>query len=98
MGSRLLEKDIEVELVRAVEKVGGIAYKFTSPQRANVPDRICVFPNGRAIWVEVKRPGEKPTSAQEREHARLKVRFQRVRVVDSFEGVALVVSEGIGER
>lgn len=33
-------------------------------QRAGIPDVLAVK-DGRALWVEVKRPGEKPTKIQE---------------------------------
>lgn len=36
----MLEKVIEAHLVKRVKEQGGIAYKFTSPQRRSVPDRL----------------------------------------------------------
>jgi len=36
----LLERDIEKRLVKTAEKNGRQTYKFTSPQRRSVPDRI----------------------------------------------------------
>ncbi len=47
------------------------AYKFTSPERKNVPDRIFVFPGGQVIFVEFKANGESPTKGQRRELIRL---------------------------
>lgn len=41
----MLEKHIEAHLVKRVKEHGGIAYKFTSPQRRSVPDRL-VLRNG----------------------------------------------------
>jgi len=81
------ESDIERELVRAVQAAGGIAYKFTSPQRRSVPDRIVVL-GGRVRFVEIKAPGRKPTPAQAREHARIEAAGGVVRVIDGIEGVA----------
>lgn len=40
--------------------------KFASPARRGVPDRIFVH-QGRVLFLEVKRPGEKPTPLQEHE-------------------------------
>ena len=45
---------MEKRLVAAVEQAGGLAWRFTSPGRRGVPDRICLFPNGRLAFVEVK--------------------------------------------
>lgn len=82
------ESDIERELVRAVQAAGGIAYKFTSPSRRSVPDRIVLLPGCPAQFVELKAPGAKPTRAQKREHARIAAAGGTVWVIDGFEGVA----------
>ena len=76
MGRRLLpseqkEHHIESYLVKKIKELGGIPYKFTSPQRRSVPDRMCVLPQGHVVFVECKRPGAVPTDAQYRELERL---------------------------
>lgn len=81
------ESQIEARLVRRIRDLGGIAYKFTSPARRSVPDRLCVLPEGVSFFVECKRPGEKPTEAQAREHARLLALGHSVYVVDSYATV-----------
>lgn len=65
------ERDLEVKLCDAIEMLGGYAYKFTSPGRRNVPDRLCCLPEGLVVFVEVKAPGKQPTPGQERELNRL---------------------------
>jgi hypothetical protein len=77
---RTSEQDVEKYLVQQVKKRLGIAYKFTSPQRRSVPDRLCVLPNGVMFFVEVKKPGGLPTEKQSREHERLRTRDQRVHI------------------
>ena len=42
-----------------IAKVGGRAFKWVCPGVSGVPDRICVFPGGRIVYVEFKRPGLK---------------------------------------
>lgn len=81
------EKDIEEYLVRQVKKRGGVAYKFTSPARRSVPDRLVLWPGGVAQFVELKSPGKKPTEQQAREHARLNALGFPVAVLDSKEAV-----------
>lgn len=83
----MLEKVIEAHLVKLVKKVGGHAYKFTSPAQRGVPDRICVFASGRVVFVELKAPGKKPTDLQLHEHNRLRKLGQRVEVIDSIDRV-----------
>lgn len=50
----LLERDIERYLVRRVTVQGGVAYKWVSPGRAGVADRIVLLPGGRVWFVELK--------------------------------------------
>ena len=83
----MLEKEIEAHLTRRVSERGGIAYKFTSPQRRNVPDRLVLLPGGSALFVECKRPGAKATAAQKREHERMRALGFAVAVVDSKEQI-----------
>jgi hypothetical protein len=76
---------VEAALVRRVKTIGGLCEKFTSPGRRSVPDRIITMPNGQIIFVEVKRPGEKPTAAQLKDHERRRALGCDVRVIDSME-------------
>ncbi|MBK5145872.1 VRR-NUC domain-containing protein [Budviciaceae bacterium BWR-B9] len=83
------ESTIENHLVKQVKAAGGIAYKFISPGRRSVPDRIVILPGGRVVFVECKAPGQKPRPEQEREHKRLRSLGVRVVVLDStnLEGI-----------
>ncbi len=65
------EDDIETHLYKHVKRLGGMCYKFTVPGRRNVPDRIMMLPGICMQFVELKKPGEVPTEAQLREHARI---------------------------
>lgn len=60
----ILEKDIEKRLVREVKKLGGLCLKWVSPGNSGVPDRIVLMPGGKAIFVELKRPGGKEGALQ----------------------------------
>lgn len=51
-----LEKDIEKKLVDLVRDRGGLCLKWVCPGWAGVPDRICLLPGGRIVFVELKRP------------------------------------------
>lgn len=48
------EKLIEQKFKREVERIGGMALKFTSPAFTGVPDRIALLPNGRFAFAETK--------------------------------------------
>ena len=79
----MFEKDIEAALVKRVKALGGTAEKFTSPNRRSVPDRLVTLPGGVIVFVEVKRPGGKPTEAQARDHQRRRDLGCRVVVIDN---------------
>jgi len=50
----LLERDVERYLVRRVAERGGVAYKWVSPGRVGVADRIVLLPGGVVWFVELK--------------------------------------------
>jgi hypothetical protein len=85
------EREIEEYLVRRVEQHHGHAYKFCSPSRRNVPDRMCVLPGGVLFFVEVKAPGKRPTAGQLREMKRISRRGQLVFWVASKDKVDEVI-------
>ncbi|HBE9078239.1 VRR-NUC domain-containing protein [Serratia fonticola] len=77
------ESTVENNLVKKVKAAGGTAYKFTSPGRKAVPDRLVLLPGGRVVFVECKAPGELPRADQVREHNRLRALGFKVVVLDS---------------
>ena len=79
------ESKIEKALREAVESKEGIAYKFVSPGRVGVPDRLVVFPGGRIYFVELKTKEGKLSSMQEREIDRLRRMGHSVAVIDTIE-------------
>lgn len=85
MGSAaVLEKQIEAKVCDYAKELGLGVYKFTSPARAAVPDRMFIY-KGRVFFIEFKREGQKPTFAQEREHNRMRQHQINVFVVDNVE-------------
>lgn len=83
----MLESKLEQKLIAHIKKLGGIAYKFTSPNRRGVPDRLCVMPNGRVLFVEVKAPNKQPTPLQQHEHCLLRALGHTVLLIDSLEAI-----------
>lgn len=87
----MLEKQIESKVCEYAKTKNVLVYKFTSPARAAVPDRLFIAPDGRVWFCEFKRKGQKPTPAQEREHAKLRAQKVNVFVIDDVEdGKAMV--------
>ena len=84
-GRVLLEKKIERVVCEYARSRGHLAYKFTSPQRAAVPDRLMIAPGGFVYFIEFKAYGKKPTPQQMREHERLRVQGVNVYVIDNID-------------
>lgn len=87
----MLEKQIEAKVCDYAKERGLLAYKFTSPARAAVPDRMFILPKGAVFFCEFKRGGQKPTPQQEREHIRLRAHGVYVFVIDNVpDGLRMV--------
>ena len=80
----MLEREIESKARAKAIEAGGLCYKFTSPSRRSVPDRLFIR-DGRVVFIEFKRPGGKLTSGQEREIERLRRAGAEVHVCYSVE-------------
>ena len=57
---------IEQYLDKRVRQLGGKCWKWVSPGRRGVPDRIVLLPNNLVAFVETKAPGKKERPDQER--------------------------------
>lgn len=61
---RRIEARVEKALVEAARKLGGVAIKVAPVSFVGLPDRLILLPGGRALFVEVKSPGQRPTPRQ----------------------------------
>lgn len=59
------ESEVERHFKWAVERMGGRTYKFTSPGRRGVADRIACLPDGSTWFVELKTKGGRLSKLQE---------------------------------
>lgn len=81
------ERQIELNLRKAVKSIGGLALKFVSPGMAGVPDRIVLTPKGGVFFVELKAPGKSMSAKQVKMVAVLGRLGHKVWVIDSLEKV-----------
>ena len=66
------ESCLERYAVAQIKKVGGCALKWICSGKTGAPDRICIFPGGRIVFVEFKRPGLKDgRSVRQKKFARI---------------------------
>lgn len=81
----MLEKEIETKVKEYARSKGWLAYKFTSPGHAFVPDGLFISPSGLVVMMEFKQLGKKATSGQLREIQRINEHKVLAVVVDSVE-------------
>ncbi len=79
----MLEKEIEIYLVKKAQKMGSVALKFVSPGHAGVPDRMVCLPGGHVVFVELKAPGKLSRPLQLHQQEVLRRLGFRVKVLDS---------------
>lgn len=89
--SNIREKDVEKYWVRKFkERTGGNSFKYTSPARRSVPDRLNLWiPEGyivgKCIFTEMKAPGKTWTEPQSRQRDKLIELGQEVYLVSTYE-------------
>ena len=87
------EKYVEQRLIKAVRRSGGLALKLVSPGFNGVPDRLLLFMGGKAAFVEVKAPGEKPRLLQVHRMEQLRKLGFKVFVIDGVEQIGGMIDE-----
>lgn len=86
MNPNPLESAIEAKCCDYAKSAYSIlTYKFTSPNRRSVPDRLFLPPQRPPFFIEFKRKEQSPTAAQAVEIARIRAQGVKVFVVDSVE-------------
>ena len=86
-----LESKIEEKVSTYAKSKGVLSYKFTSPNKRSVPDRLFVFPGGRVVFMELKQLGKPLTDNQERECNKLLGAGAEVYLCDSSEVGKLLI-------
>lgn len=81
------EKLVERKLVELVKLNGGMCIKLLCDQLIGLPDRLCLFPGHKLVFVELKTTGQKPKRIQVFMHNKLRALGFRVEVIDTVEGV-----------
>ena len=85
------EKLIERKLVEICKLNGGMCIKLLSFHVIGLPDRMCLFPKAKIVFVELKTTGEKPRPIQKFMHEKIRAFGFRVEVIDSTKGVTEMV-------
>ena len=89
-----LEKSVEQYLRKEMLKRGGRCIKQTG--ETGIPDRLCLFPDGRHAFVEMKRPEGKLSPIQVAYHEQLRAMHQAVWVLWNYEDVDRFIKHYFG--
>ena len=61
----VLEKDVEGKASDYAESIGYISLKINVVGQRGWPDHLFVNTHGHHVWIEFKKPGEKPSKLQD---------------------------------
>lgn len=92
------EKVVERNLVRSVKSAGGMCIKLLCDQLSGLPDRLCLFPNGSAVFAELKTTGKKPRKLQLAMHKKIRHLGFRVEVIDRTEQIRKLIRDYADEK
>lgn len=79
-----LESSVERDACAYAEKRGWMVFKFVSPGRRGVPDRLFIR-NGRHLFIEFKRLDAEARKQQEKRHREMREHGAEVHVVDNLK-------------
>lgn len=88
---RMREAEIERRFVWVVSRMGGKTWKFTSPGRSGVADRIACLPDGSTWFVELKAPDGRLSRLQQvfaADMQRLKQNYTCIYTLEDADGFA----------
>ena len=87
------EKIVERKLVELTNLNGGMCIKLLSFHMLGLPDRLCIFPKSRIVFVETKTTKQKPRQIQLFMHDKIRKLGFRVEVVDTVEKVVDLIED-----
>lgn len=91
-GFTLKESKIEAYLKQQIERLGGKCWKWESPGKRGVPDRIIILPGPVYAFAETKRTGDSERAQQVYRHKQLRAMGCTVfSTVDSYDRVNEIV-------
>ncbi len=86
------EKLVERSLVKYIKALGGLCLKLPCDFCIGLPDRLCLLPGGKLIFVELKTTGQKPRLIQRITHDKIRSLGFRVEVIDRVSDIPAILS------
>lgn len=92
------EKLLERKLKQAVKNIGGWSIKLLPTFISGLPDQMCLLPEGRVFFAEVKTTGEKPRPVQWGIIKKLQKLGFKVYVIDCTNNIENAIKENTTTR
>lgn len=87
------EKIVERKLVELTNLNGGMCIKLLSFHLLGLPDRLCIFPKSKLVFVETKTTNQKPRKIQVFMHEKIRKLGFRVEVIDTVDKVIELIQD-----
>jgi Holliday junction resolvase len=78
----MTEQDIQAKIMKRLRADGYYVVKIVQATVTGLPDLLALKPN-EVRWIEVKRPGKKPSAVQEYRHNELRSLGYLVEILDA---------------
>ena len=91
MGLIHSEKKIEYRLRTRMKEIGGECIKLVTLHHSGLPDRLCLFPGGKAVFVETKTTKAKAKKIQLLTHKVLRNMGFSVEIIDTVDEVRDII-------
>jgi Holliday junction resolvase len=78
----MTESDIQAKIIKRLEAQGYFVLKLIQTNKTGIPDLLATKPN-EVRWIEVKRPGKKPSAVQDYRHNELRSLGYSVEILDA---------------
>lgn len=85
------ESEIQARIIEQLEKAQWLVAKIIQTNKNGWPD-LQAHRAGRTVFIEVKRPGQKPAELQQYRHDKLRQQGFEVIVATSVQGIMHLVS------
>lgn len=89
---RLEERQVEKYLCDKVKGLGGLCIKLSPDWYTGIPDRMCLLPGGRIVFIETKAPGKRERPSQRVFGARLRALGFHFFVCDTKASVDIILN------
>ena len=89
------EKSVERKLVEITKLNGGMCIKLLSFHLIGLPDRLCIFPKAKLVFIETKTTKQKARPVQIYMHNKIRKMGFRVEVIDTVDKVIDIIEDVI---